>query len=92
MKPLFLHVLLPALALASCARAVTVSFVYTDSPNVGYRDTTPVSPVGGNTGTTLGEQRRILLQHAAETWAHFLESDVEIVIQADFSLLGGTSL
>lgn len=92
MKSFFLHLLLPALALTSCARATTVSFVYTDSPNFGYNDTTPVSPVGGNTGTTLGEQRKILLQHAAETWAHFLESEVEIVIEADFAPLGGTSL
>ena len=28
-----------------------------DAPNIGFNDPTPVSPVGANTGTTLGQQR-----------------------------------
>lgn len=70
--------------------AATFSFVYTDPPNFGYNDATPASPVGGNTGTTLGEQRRILLERAASSWANYLESDVTIVIEADFLQLGGS--
>ena len=31
-----------------------------NAPNVGFNDPTPAAPVGGNTGTTLGEQRRSL--------------------------------
>lgn len=91
MKSRQLYPLLLWLTLALCAPAATVSFNFTDPPGFGYNDNSPVSPVGGNTGTTLGEQRRILLEHAASTWAHFLESEVDIVIQANFEALGGES-
>lgn len=71
--------------------ALTFSFDYQDSNGFGYFDNTSASPVGGNTGTTLGEQRRILLEHAAGVWANYLESDITIVIGADFQQIGGSS-
>ena len=39
----------------------------------------------------MGEQRRNVLARAAETWGQYLESDVEIVINADFQALGGSN-
>lgn len=75
---------------SSLLHAATFSFVYTDPANFGFNDTTATAPIGGNTGTTLGEQRRILLEHAAAVWGSFLQSDVDIVIEADFQQLGGS--
>ncbi len=53
-------------------------------PGVGLNDMTPVAPVGGNPGTTLGEQRRITYQYAMDLWGALLKSDVDIRVQASF--------
>ncbi|MEM7790837.1 MAG: PA domain-containing protein [Verrucomicrobiota bacterium] len=74
----------------SPSEAANFSFNYTDSNGFGFFDNTPVDPVGGNTGTTLGEQRRILLEQAASVWGSYLESGQTIVIEARFLQLGGT--
>ena len=58
-----------------------------DSPGEGFNDNTPVSPVGGNNGTTLGQQRLNLFQKAAEIWGAAIASAVPIVIQAQFDPL-----
>jgi len=50
----------------------------------GYNDTTAVAPVGGNPGTTRGEQRRIATQFAADILGQRLVSTIDIVIQAAF--------
>lgn len=62
--------------------------VNVNAPNVGFNDPTPVAPVGGNTGTTLGEQRLIAFQHAANIWGARLDSNVPIRIRAQFVPLG----
>ncbi|MBK5258744.1 MAG: peptidase [Thermoanaerobaculia bacterium] len=51
----------------------------------GFDDPTPAAPVGGNNGTTLGEQRLNVFRYAAEIWGRALESPVEIVVSASFS-------
>jgi len=51
---------------------------------VGLNDPTPATPVGGNTGTTLGAQRRKALQFAADIWGARLDSAVEIRVGAEF--------
>jgi hypothetical protein len=58
-----------------------------DDPNKGFNDPTPVAPVGGNPGTTLGAQRLNVFQRAADIWGSILNSDVEIVIDATFRAL-----
>ena len=55
---------LVALAGLSQANAADIVPVITDPAGVGYNDTTPVAPVGGNPGTTRGEQRRIVAPQA----------------------------
>lgn len=51
---------------------------------LGLDDPTPVAPIGGNTGTTLGQQRRIALAHAASIWARNLRSFVPIEMVVAF--------
>ena len=53
-----------------------------DGPGEGFNDPTPATPVGGNPGTTLGQQRLNAFQRAAEIWGGALESDVPISIEA----------
>jgi hypothetical protein len=88
-KPLMVLALAVATALfgstASAADLVPVNF---DGPNEGYNDATPAAPVGGNPGTTIGEQRRIVAQFAADLWGSVLQSNVPIYIGAQFNPLG----
>src|SRR3954463_4243444 len=65
-----------------------VIVVNINAPGVGFNDPTPATPVGGNTGTTLGEQRLIAFQHAASIWSARLDSAVPIRIRAQFTPLG----
>jgi len=41
----------------------------TDPPGVGFNDPTPAAPVGGNTGTTIGQQRLGAFPFAANSGA-----------------------
>jgi MYXO-CTERM domain-containing protein len=63
----------------------------TDPDGVGFKDTTPATPVGGNTGTTLGEQRRIAVKYALDTWSKLIDSTVPVVVEASFAPLNCTA-
>ncbi len=76
---------LTAIAAVSNAQAADIIPVVFDAPGTGYYDPTPVAPVGGNPGTTKGEQRRIVAQYAASLWGTVLESNVPIFIGARFT-------
>src|SRR5262249_23840095 len=65
----------------------TITIINNDGPNEGFNDPTPLAPVGGNTGTTLGQQRLIAFQYAATIWGSKLDSNVEIRIRANFNPL-----
>lgn len=83
-------VLTAALALAlsaSQAMAADVVPVILDDPGEGYYDPTPAAPVGGNPGTSIGEQRRIVAQFAADLWGGVLKSDVPVFVGAQFNPL-----
>lgn len=75
---------LVALAGLSQANAADIVPVVTDPAGFGYNETTPVAPVGGNPGTTRGEQRRIVANYAASLWGSVLQSNVPIYVQARF--------
>lgn len=77
-----------ALALSATAMAAEVIPVNFDDPGEGYNDPTPVAPVGGNPGTTRGQQRWIVAQFAADLWGSVLQSDVPIFVGAQFNPLG----
>jgi hypothetical protein len=67
--------------------AATIVIVNADGVNEGFNDPTPAAPVGGNTGTTLGQQRRIAFQHAADIWGATLDTNQTIFVQASFDPL-----
>ena len=83
---------LAALAAASSVQAADLIPVNLDGANEGYNDNTPATPVGGNYGTTKGEQRRIVAQYAAAMWGSVLKSDQPIYIAAQFNPLGANVL
>lgn len=64
------------------ADAATINIVNMDGPGEGFNDTTPVSPVGGNPGTTLGQQRLNAFTYAANLWGAALQSSVTIDVEA----------
>ena len=80
------------LSLVSVAsQAATIQITSRDPAGVGFNDTTPVSPVGGNTGTTLGEQRMNVYKYVAHIWEQNLDSDVAITVNAGWEALTCTS-
>ncbi len=76
-----------AILAATPASAATITIVNVNAPGVGFNDPTPVAPVGGNPGTTKGQQALNAFQFAADIWGMTLESNEEIFIQASFSPL-----
>jgi len=78
-----------AATFAQAAEIVPVNF---DDPGEGYNDPTPALPVGGNPGTTIGEQRLIVAQFAADLWGSVLQSDVPVFVGAQFNPLGANVL
>ncbi|MGJ5817991.1 PA domain-containing protein [Paludibaculum fermentans] len=79
--------ILASLALAAFApcllnAAATIIIVNYDYAGEGFNDPTPVLPVGGNAGTTLGQQRLIAFQAAANKWGATLTSSVTITVGA----------
>ncbi len=67
--------------------ASTVVVRSNDPPGVGTNDTTPASPVGGNFGATLGEQRLIALQAAANKWGATLDSFPTVTVTVTWEAL-----
>jgi MYXO-CTERM domain-containing protein len=78
---LALALLWPSVAQASA----TFEIVETDD---GLSDPTPRTPEGGNPGTTLGEQRRRMLDRTIATWAKYLDSEVPIEVEVYFEEMG----
>lgn len=99
MKRLVLTTLAAAACLyASASSAVTpapsgatIVIVNGDPAGVGFNDPTPATPVGGNTGTTLGTQRLNAFQAAASKWGATLTSSVTIRVLATWEALSCTS-
>ena len=58
---------------------------------MGFNDPTPAAPVGGNPGTTIGQQRLNAFQYAADVWGSILDSPVPIYIQSSFTPLACTA-
>ena len=88
---MFAHAVL-ILGLASPAFAgATITIVNSNAAGVGLNDPTAAAPVGGNTGTTLGEQRLNVFKKAAEIWAKELDSPIEITVLASMEPLTCTA-
>lgn len=69
---------------ATTHAAATIVILNTNAAGVGFNDATPAAPVGGNPGTTLGQQRLNAFQEAANIWGATLNSAVTIVIDSAF--------
>lgn len=69
--------------------AATIQIVNADGVGEGFNSTAvPTVPgEGGNLGTTLGEQRLILFNFAAQIWGSFIDTNVPIKVQAEFNPL-----
>ena len=80
---IFLVMLAVSLVAAASAsgQATIVILNDVDAPGAGFNDPTPAAPVGGNTGTTLGQQRLIAFQTAANIWGASLSSGPTITIR-----------
>jgi hypothetical protein len=59
-----------------------------NAPNVGFNDPAPAAPVGGNTGTTRGQQRLNVFNRAAAIWEAKLLPKTDIHVLSDFAALG----
>jgi hypothetical protein len=93
-KSKFLGVLAGATLAISALQAQAAATIVIQNMNaagVGFNDPTPAAPVGGNAGTTLGQQRLIAFQAAANIWGATLTSSQTIVIRASFEPLTCTA-
>lgn len=80
-----------AFAASDARAAATITIFNNDGAGEGFNDPTPVAPVGGNTGTTLGQQRLNAFAYAAQIWGATLSSEIEIKILANFDPLTCTA-
>jgi hypothetical protein len=78
-------------AMTTAHAAANIVIVNQNAAGVGFNDPTPAAPVGGNPGTTLGQQRLYAFQRAADIWGATLTSTVTIRIGASFVPLSCTA-
>lgn len=89
MMKFFRYLVLPALVgLLPCLQAVPIEITYTDPAGTGFFDPAPRTPVGGNPGATLGEQRRIAFEFAARRWSDIISGTIPIKVRASFAETG----
>lgn len=85
------HALVFVLLLVAATNALAgkgkILIINRDAAGMGFNDPTPVAPVGGNPGTTLGQQRLKVFEQAAHRWMGVLDTDVDIRIRASFAPL-----
>ncbi|SIT20287.1 hypothetical protein SAMN05421686_11824, partial [Thalassolituus maritimus] len=79
------------LFLVACGAQAEIVFVNSDEANEGLNDLTPVEPVGGNSGETIGQQRAIVLQAAADIIEDALDISAPLEISIDFKSLTCTT-
>ena len=84
-RPVLTLALALGLLVATPAPAVTITIVNKDAAGKGLNDPTPATPVGGNPGTTIGQQRMNVFRKAAEMWGQTLPGSIEIKVDASFS-------
>ncbi len=87
LKALFACAAVCALGSAAANAAATIIIVNNNAAGVGFNDPTPAAPVGGNTGTTIGQQRLIAFSAAAAQWGATITSTQTIRVRAQFTPL-----
>jgi hypothetical protein len=87
-RPLLLSLFFAAVMLGASSTAfatATIVILNNDAAGVGFNDTTAAAPVGGNSGTTLGQQRLNAFQAAATKWGATIDSPITITIRAQWA-------
>src|SRR5215470_1551371 len=80
--------LLAVLLLATSSRAgEEIRILNSNRAGDGFNDPSLANPVGGNPGTTVGDQRKIAFQYTAALWSAALGNRVRVLIDAQFSAL-----
>jgi hypothetical protein len=85
----------PFLVCLEAAQPATITVINLDGPGEGFNDPSPADPAstaGGNSEVTLGAQRLVAFQRAANIWGSLLSSPVEIRIDANFDPLPCTAV
>lgn len=77
--------LLPAFGAAAGGGRIVI--VNANAAGQGFNDPRPATPVGNNTGTTIGAQRLNVFQAAADHWTKVLDISVNVVVSASFAPL-----
>src|SRR3979490_842800 len=90
-RALMLTLIVSLIASSSAFGSVTIVIKNNDAAGAGFNDTTAAVPVGGNNGTTVGEQRLIVFQAAANVWGATLTSGPTITIGASWAPLTCTN-
>lgn len=76
----------------SFALAGKVNVINLDNPNEGFNDQTPASAIDGNSGSTIGQQRALVFDYAADIIASIINIRIDIDINAKFIPLSGNTL
>lgn len=84
--------LLAGLSLPNSAYpAARITIINADSSGEGFNDTTAFTAQGGNYATSLGQARLNAFQYAANLLAMYIDSGVEIQVNAQINPLGGSN-
>ena len=86
-RTLLVSLLLAAMPLFAGTGKVLI--INNDIAGTGFNDPTPATPVGGNTGTTLGQQRLNVFLAAAQMWQNNLDTNVDVRVRASFAPISG---
>jgi hypothetical protein len=81
-------ILLALILAAAGTQAQVLEIKYADQDGFGFRDTRSATPVPGNPGTTLGAQRRAVLEAAVDIWASRLDAGTSLRVKVSFDDLG----
>src|ERR1044071_1074877 len=88
---LLLAVVVSLVCSSSAFATSTIVIQNADAANVGFNDPTPATPVGGNAGTTVGQQRLNAFQFAASIWGATLPNGPVITVRASWAALPCTA-
>src|SRR5258707_996088 len=84
LQVLLLTLMVSLVASSSAMGSVSI-VIQVDPSDTGFNNNTPVNPVGGNNGTTLGQQRLIAFQFAAGIWGSTLNGGPPITVNAKWT-------
>jgi len=91
MRGISMKRLLTTLLFVSASTQADVLIINNDAGGEGFNDTTSVSPVGGNPGTTRGQQRLNVFQKAAEILNATYDISVDVRVASSFDPLSCSS-